>query len=857
MPFHLLVAFALVWFVTPQSSAPHDPAEIVARLERAAGAADAAAIRALGRNDTAVAELVASLASQKPTRVVVKERDRTELASGDHRLLIETFSQFDREARVVTFNIDVTRSADGWKVSSASRLAYASGLFHLELNRVRQYDLRNLTVEATDFALHVPSGVAFVAETPEGPTAIVLLGAGEMRFTPPDPAERTQVRIFSGQESIRTRFNAAFIRVRPSDFGLRFPAASMVPRPAVSADDLRRADEVFEEYIGKTLHIDLADLSRERWSITPQFGDLIAEIRTNKLGSLTYTRSTQDQEDVTLFDRRRRKNISVYASAEKLARRGRFYSEDDLLDYDVVGYDIDAAVNPDRSLIEGTARLKVKVRANGLSTLNLRLAESLTVRGVYSPEFGRLLHLRVVGQNSLIVNLPVTAAQGSALMLLVLYSGRVQPQELDREAIALSQDVDAIVIAPEPRYLYSHRAYWYPQSTVSDYATARLSITVPEDYDVVATGSPSGEPGRPPGVSVPGQKARRLFVFEASRPVRYLALVISRLRPVTARKIDDVTFTMVANARQTGRARGMGGRTEDIFRYYTSLVGRAPYPTFTVAFTEREVPGGHSPAYFAVVDQVMVLSSITWRNDPVNFEGYPAFFVAHEVAHQWWGQAVGWKNYHEQWISEGFAQYFAWLYAAEKLGGSVAGNVMRQMRQTAIAQSDEGPVYLGYRLGHIKNQTPVFRSVVYNKAAMVLHMLRRIVGDEAFFRGIRDFYAASEFQKAGTDDFQAAMEQASGKRLDRFFRAWIFGQSIPSVKFAHRVEQQQAVVRFEQRGDPVDIPITVTFTFASGETMSVVVPVTEQVVEQRIQLIGALRSVEVNADHAALAVIAR
>ena len=70
------------------------------------------------------------------------------------------------------------------------------------------------------------------------------------------------------------------------------------------------------------------------------------------------------------------------------------------------------------------------------------------------------------------------------------------------------------------------------------------------------------------------------------------------------------------------------------------------------------------------------------------------------------------------------------------------------MRRTAIAQSSQGPVYLGYRLGHIKSQTAVFRSVVYNKAAMVLHMLRQLIGDEAFFTGIQDFYQASEFQKA-------------------------------------------------------------------------------------------------------------
>ena len=84
------------------------------------------------------------------------------------------------------------------------------------------------------------------------------------------------------------------------------------------------------------------------------------------------------------------------------------------------------------------------------------------------------------------------------------------------------------------------------------------------------------------------------------------------------------------------------------------------------------------------------------------FQNYPSFFLAHELAHQWWGQAVGWKNYHEQWLSEGFAQYFAALYAERERGAEQFADVLRQMRRWAIDMSPQGPVYLGYRLGHIK-----------------------------------------------------------------------------------------------------------------------------------------------------------
>jgi aminopeptidase N len=308
---------------------------------------------------------------------------------------------------------------------------------------------------------------------------------------------------------------------------------------------------------------------------------------------------------------------------------------------------------------------------------------------------------------------------------------------------------------------------------------------------------------------------------------------------------------MQANPRQVGRARNMTDRAAEIFRYYATLVADVPYPSFTLGFTEREVPGGHSPAYFAVVDQPQQ-AGLTWRNDPVNFDNYPSFFVAHEIAHQWWGQAVGWKNYHEQWLSEGFAQYFAVLYAEEKLAPGLMTNLLRQMRQTAINQSPQGPIYLGYRLGHIKADARVFRSIVYNKGAMVLHMLRRLIGDEKFFAGVRSFFADWKYRKAGTDDLIASMEKASGRDLSEFFEGWVFGASIPRGTFSYRVDGSKAVLRLEQPGIPLEFPLSVRLTYRSGRQETVMLIARENVSESVVELAGPLKSVVANADYGTL-----
>jgi hypothetical protein len=889
---------------------------LVVRLEQALGAGDRKALLELAVRDRDAAALdqLAAAVGEKPTRVVVKERDRQLLDGGRQELLLEIFVERGSEGVLSTWRSVVRPPAAGadasdWRIEDVEALSNVAGLYRLGLNASRQYDVRNLVLSGTDLTIDMATGTAFLAEIPDGPTAVVLLGRGRMRFNPPDAAEQTQIRLFTGADDLVSEFDAAFIRLKPSEFQSRFKAEALVERTVVAAD-LRRATEVFDEFIVRTLQLDLSDLSRERWSLIPSPGDLIAEVRTRRFGTLTYARSGNEAEDITVFDRRRRRNVSLYASAAKLASRGRYYSEDDLVDYDVLAYEIDAAITPERYWINGTAHMKIRVRGAAMTTMTLKLAEQLTVRGVYSPGAGRLLHLRVVNQNNLIVNLPTPAFRDDEFTLSIVYSGRLEPSEMDREAIDLQStqqpERELPTIPIEPRYIYSNNSFWYPQSTVSDYALASLRLTIPAEYEVVASGTQAGPPRQNTPTTTGARQ--RTFVFQNDRPVRYLSCVISRLNNVanTQLKVRSASgsfgdgkvvtagpggaggasrppaageptaspaapeaptgdrglmLTVKANPRQVGRARSLAEQTSSILQFYASIVGEAPYPSFSLAVTENELPGGHSPAYFAVLNQTLPNSPIVWRNDPVNFESFPSFYLAHELAHQWWGQAIGWKNYHEQWLSEGFSQYFAAMYAEKELSDNVFPTVLRQMRRSAIDTSSQGPIYLGYRLGHIRGERQVFRALVYNKSAMVLHMLRRMVGEEPFFWGVRRFYSEWRFKKAGTDDFRQAMEATTGRELSPFFDAWIHGAEIPTLAFGYRApDANQIIVKFEHRGAVMPVPVTVTLSYMNGDTEAVVVTVDEKVVEQAIPLkpkAGALRRVEVNEDAAALVEIVK
>src|SRR2546421_5850795 len=195
--------------------------------------------------------------------------------------------------------------------------------------------------------------------------------------------------------------------------------------------------------------------------------------------------------------------------------------------------------------------------------------------------------------------------------------------------------------------------------------------------------------------------------------------------------------------------------------------------------------------------------------------------VAHEIAHQWFGDSVTESTWSDLWLSEGFATYFSGL-VIQRYEGELA--FQQYMKRTA----DE---YLSYEK---KTSTPIHDTETenlfkllnannYQKGAWVLHMLRSSLGDEAFFRGIRDYYRSHKNSTASTEDLRSALEKASGRNLKEFFARWIYGAGHPRYELTWHWEQtgsKQGVLTINlnqtQPEEPFLMPVPFEVTSSKG-----------------------------------------
>jgi aminopeptidase N len=412
--------------------------------------------------------------------------------------------------------------------------------------------------------------------------------------------------------------------------------------------------------------------------------------------------------------------------------------------YDVRHYGLDIRYQPATRAFAGVATISARATER-LTRFNLDLrgfeVRSVTVDGRAAGYDRDGQELRISPRHDL--------SSGDRFTVVIRYDGTTgQPTDIEGALYGWVSTPDGAFVANEPE----GASTWYP---VNDHPTDKASydfqITVPQGKTAVANGE------------LVNQRTRSgwtTFTWRATDPMAsYLST--ASIGDYDLRRSTGPQGLPIIDAidRDLGPDAAAGlARTGEMIAYFGDLFGRYPFTSFGAIIDDD------TDADYALETQTRPI-----------YSGPPSEgTVAHELAHQWFGNSVSPERWQEIWLNEGFATYAEWLWT-EHTGGT-----------TAAARFDS--YYARPPTSGIWNPAPgdpgadnLFASSVYIKGAMTLQALRVKIGDPAFFTLLRTWYAANRDSTAGTADFVRLAERVSGQRLAGFFQTWIYTPGKPTT----------------------------------------------------------------------------
>lgn len=352
----------------------------------------------------------------------------------------------------------------------------------------------------------------------------------------------------------------------------------------------------------------------------------------------------------------------------------------------------------------------------------------------------------------LVLTLKREVRSGQAFTVQVKYAGRPRPVVLAPHGDAGWEELsDGVIVAGQPHGAPS----WFPcNDRPDDKAPYSISVTAAQNYTVVANGALVARTRRGSGET---------WRYEQEEPMAsYLATVqIGRYRLVE----DDGDGIPILGAVPEGAMAGYTrsfGRQREMLDYFNEAFGPYPFGRYTAVITDDalEIPlESQSLSTFG-------RNYLTGRWEEVRL-------VAHELAHQWFGNAVTLRRWKDIWLHEGFACYAEWLWS--EAGGYEPCDIHARRHHARLERlakdlvlADPGPGMM-------------FDDRVYKRGALTLHALRLTVGDETFFRLLRTWVARHDGGSVTTADFEALAGEVAGTDLSGLFDAWLRGLPLPAL----------------------------------------------------------------------------
>ena len=463
---------------------------------------------------------------------------------------------------------------------------------------------------------------------------------------------------------------------------------------------------------------------------------------------------------------------------------------------DVTHYAFTVRLPKTGNAIEGRATINAMRRAS-VDTLVLDLV-GMTVDSVFVGS-----NARATVRDSVTVRVPLTLADGNALAVTVVYHGTPS---------------DGLIIHETPERGWSafgdnwpQRArFWLPTvDHPSDKATVAWTVEAPGELAIIANGLQQ----RPTALANGMTRTQ----YEIREPIPTYLMVIAAAKMVVTPLgktcgagengacVPQAVWTFPA---EQSYMPGPFTDASRIVAFYSRIVG---------PFAYEQLNHLQSATRFGGMENA---TAIFYSDDAFKKHAVGTQLIAHETAHQWFGDAVTPRRWQDLWLSEGFASYLAPLFLRETSGDSAFQKRMSEIRSEIIAAPVVALRPVVDTVGAAM-PTTLLNANSYQKGAFVLHMLRGDIGDSAFFGALRDYQRLYRNGTATTDNLRLLLEKRSGESLAVFFDQWLHRPGFPDIDIKWQWDAaKRVVILIVRQGDkfpPFGVPVVLVFRDASGK----------------------------------------
>ena len=490
---------------------------------------------------------------------------------------------------------------------------------------------------------------------------------------------------------------------------------------------------------------------------------------------------------------------------------------------DVTKYTIDADINPRTQSLMATVKIDF-TPTDTANELNFELNNALAISKAIDDRQQPVQTSRNAQDFTVKVVLPNGVQKGQACAVSLTYGGKMTGDE--------DSPINGIKFAalhPDYGYLL-YPARWFPVSGyTSDRFMADLRITVPPDYRVVASGDVKSDRAANGGTT---------YAFHYDKASFPGSIAIVKGDPVRVSS-QGITSQVFFRDQQAADAQEYGDETGKIMTLFTSQYGLAPQANLTLVETEAGAVNGYSAPGIVFLAPSAITKQVNTR------------VLANQLSRQWWGVLVSPANRNHLWLTNGAARHSEMLYLEHTAGPGAMETDMKGTYVEAMTVKDPPAI----QSSRLEDYSPEYWAVTAAKGAAILNMLRHVIGDQNFTKGMHLFMDRYSWQSATTEDFRKVMEQVANQDLRYFFIQWLESSGSPEFKLNYTVLRTpkgfRVVGKIDQDLDTFRMPVDLRIE-TEGNPEDKTIEVTGTSSEFSVDTFGKPRKLTLDPNHVLL-----